>query len=215
MIEAQNQYRRRRGAPDITQDDAERMAKEDEAVRERGRGLNRTQTPRRVARALIVACGCRGRALGAALIADGLLARGTTRREAGVEAIEACGIEPAVADPDAVATLLDAIEGVSVVYWLLGSVGGEAGAALNGPRLERLLEELVDTPVRAFVYEAAGTAGRSRRRRAPRSFAPLPSAGASRSRSSIPIPAIGRPGLTRWSLRPFDCSAEKHLRDNS
>jgi hypothetical protein len=37
MIEAQNQYRRKRGAPDITEEDAERMAREDEAVRERGR----------------------------------------------------------------------------------------------------------------------------------------------------------------------------------
>jgi hypothetical protein len=28
---------------------------------------------------------------------------------------------------------------------------------VHGPRLERLLEKLVDTPVRGFVYEAAGT----------------------------------------------------------
>jgi hypothetical protein len=37
MIEAQNRYRRRRGASEITEEDAERMAKEDNAVRERGR----------------------------------------------------------------------------------------------------------------------------------------------------------------------------------
>jgi hypothetical protein len=37
MIEAQNKMRRRRGAPDLTEADAHRMAKEDEAVRERGR----------------------------------------------------------------------------------------------------------------------------------------------------------------------------------
>jgi len=37
MIEAQNQYRRRRGAPDLTEADAEKMAREDDAVRERGR----------------------------------------------------------------------------------------------------------------------------------------------------------------------------------
>ena len=30
-------------------------------------------------------------------------------------------------------------------------------AAVHGPRLERLLEHLVDTPVRGFLYEAAGT----------------------------------------------------------
>jgi hypothetical protein len=38
MIEAQNEYRRRRGAPEITQRDAERKAAEDEHVRARGRG---------------------------------------------------------------------------------------------------------------------------------------------------------------------------------
>jgi len=37
MIAAQNAYRRRRGAPEITEDDAHRMAREDEAVRDRGR----------------------------------------------------------------------------------------------------------------------------------------------------------------------------------
>src|SRR5438874_3057605 len=36
MIEAQNLYRRRRGARDLTEADAEKMAREDEAVRERG-----------------------------------------------------------------------------------------------------------------------------------------------------------------------------------
>jgi hypothetical protein len=37
MIEAQNEYRRRRGAAEITEEDAERMAREDEAVRDRAR----------------------------------------------------------------------------------------------------------------------------------------------------------------------------------
>jgi hypothetical protein len=37
MIEAQNEYRRRRGATDITEADAERWAREDETVRERAR----------------------------------------------------------------------------------------------------------------------------------------------------------------------------------
>ena len=40
MIEAQNQYRRRRGARDLTEADAEKMAREDDAVRERGRRLD-------------------------------------------------------------------------------------------------------------------------------------------------------------------------------
>jgi hypothetical protein len=38
MIEAQNVYRRRRGAREITEADAQRMASEDEAIRKRSRG---------------------------------------------------------------------------------------------------------------------------------------------------------------------------------
>lgn len=37
MIEAQNAYRRKRGAKEMTADDAEQMAREDEAIRERAR----------------------------------------------------------------------------------------------------------------------------------------------------------------------------------
>jgi uncharacterized protein YbjT (DUF2867 family) len=111
-----------------------------------------------MARALIVGCGCRGRELGSALIERGWVVRGTTRTDAGLTAIEAAGIEPVVADPDRIADVLDAIEGVSLLYWLLGSATGEADAvaALHGPRLERLLEEIVDTPVRGLVYEVTG-----------------------------------------------------------
>jgi hypothetical protein len=45
MIEAQNEMRRRRGKPDLTEADAQRMAKEDEAVRERGRRGEYGRTP--------------------------------------------------------------------------------------------------------------------------------------------------------------------------
>jgi hypothetical protein len=38
MIEAQNVYRRKRGAPEITEEDVERQAREDRALRARGRG---------------------------------------------------------------------------------------------------------------------------------------------------------------------------------
>jgi uncharacterized protein YbjT (DUF2867 family) len=114
-----------------------------------------------VARALIVGCGCRGRELGTGLLAAGWQVRGTTRDPARLAAIEAAGIEAALADPDRIATILDRIEGVTLVYWLLGSATGEpeAVAALHTDRLERLLEEVVDTPVRGLVYElAAGLA---------------------------------------------------------
>jgi hypothetical protein len=67
-------------------------------------------------------------------------------------------LEAVVADPDRVASILDHVADVTLVFWLLGSAVGEpeATAAVHGPRLERMMEKLVDTPVRGFVYEAAG-----------------------------------------------------------
>jgi putative NADH-flavin reductase len=113
-----------------------------------------------VARALIVACGCRGRSLGAALAEAGWQVRGTTREAGRLEGIEAAGIEAAVADPGSVGTVLDQIDGVAIIYWLLGSAEGEPSVveAVNGPRLEALFERLVDTPVRGLVFEGAGSA---------------------------------------------------------
>jgi uncharacterized protein YbjT (DUF2867 family) len=112
-----------------------------------------------VARALIVGCGCRGRTLGERLLEQGWEVRGTTRSEEAVAAIEAVGIEAALADPDRPDTLLELVGDVTVVYWLLGSAVGDAEniEAIHGSRLERLLERLVETPVRRFVYEAAGS----------------------------------------------------------
>ena len=111
-----------------------------------------------MARALIVGCGCRGRVLGEALLAAGWAVRGTSRREDGLAAIEAAGIEPALADPDRPGTLLELVGDVAVVVYLLGSAAGEPEVveAIHGPRLERLAEHLVDTPVRGFLYEGTG-----------------------------------------------------------
>jgi uncharacterized protein YbjT (DUF2867 family) len=111
-----------------------------------------------VARALIVGCGCRGRALGKVLLGEGWAVRGTSRRADGLAAIEAAGIEPAAADPDRPGTILELVGDVAVLVLLLGRAGGseEESAAIHGPRLERLLEHLVDTPVRGILYE--GTA---------------------------------------------------------
>lgn len=111
-----------------------------------------------MARALIVGCGCRGRELGERLLAEGWAVRGTSRREQGLAAIEAAGIEPALADPDRPGTILELVNDVAVLVLLLGRLSGsdEEVDAIHGPRLERLLEHLVDTPVRGVVYE--GTA---------------------------------------------------------
>jgi uncharacterized protein YbjT (DUF2867 family) len=112
-----------------------------------------------MARALIVGCGCRGRAVGKRLLAEGWSVRGTSRREDGLAEIEAAGIEPALADPAEPGTVLDLVGDVTVVAWMLGSAEGTAEelSAIHGPRLDRVLEKLVETPVRGFVYEAAGS----------------------------------------------------------
>jgi hypothetical protein len=107
-----------------------------------------------VARILIVGCGCRGTALGRALSGEHAV-RGTTRSPDRLAELDAAGIEGVVADPDRLATLVPAVAGVTVVCWLMASADA---ADLHGARLQTLLEHLVDTPVRGFVYEAAGTA---------------------------------------------------------
>ena len=101
-----------------------------------------------MARVLIVPCGCRGRLLAAELRADGFAVRGTTRG-ASVEAIAAVGAEPYVGDPDRIATLMDALHGVTVVVWLT------AGLEIPEGRLRMFWEKLVDTGVRGFVHEGA------------------------------------------------------------
>jgi uncharacterized protein YbjT (DUF2867 family) len=112
-----------------------------------------------MARALIVGCGCSGRALGSELRDEGWEVRGTSRTGEGLVPIEEAGIEPARADPERPGTILDLVGDVTVVLWLLGSAKGSAEdlAAIHGHRLEGLLERLVDTPVRGFLYEGVGT----------------------------------------------------------
>lgn len=112
-----------------------------------------------MARALIVGCGCRGRAVGGRLLRRGWQVRGTSRHREGLAMIEQSGIEPALADPAEPGTVLELIGDVSVVAWLLGSAEGdeEELAALHGPRLDRVLERIVETPVRGFVYDGRGS----------------------------------------------------------
>jgi threonine dehydrogenase-like Zn-dependent dehydrogenase len=107
-----------------------------------------------VARVLIVGCGCRGLALARALPEHAV--RGTTRSADRLVELERAGIEGVPADPDRLATLVRALDGVTVVCWLMG--GAVDSPAVNGDRLRTLMEHLVDTPVRGFVYEAAGGA---------------------------------------------------------
>jgi uncharacterized protein YbjT (DUF2867 family) len=106
-----------------------------------------------MARVLIVGCGCRGQALARALGDAGHAVRGTTRSPARHADIEAAGAEAVTADPDRLVTLMPAIEGVSVVCWLMGTAADDA---LHNERLESMLEHIVDTPVRGLVYETGG-----------------------------------------------------------
>jgi putative NADH-flavin reductase len=112
-----------------------------------------------MARILLVGCGCRGGELAATLLERGHAVRGTTRDDSRLEAIVAAGAEGALADPDKLSTLMPHVEGVSVLCWLMGSAGGEEETvkAVHGPRLETLMERLVDTHVRGVVYEGAGS----------------------------------------------------------
>lgn len=111
-----------------------------------------------MARCLIIGCGCRGRSLAAALRERGHTVRGTTRDPARSDQLERAGVEPFVADPDRVATLVPAFAQVGVACVLLGSATGtgEQLAALHSVRLEMLLEKMVDTTLRGVVYECAG-----------------------------------------------------------
>lgn len=102
-----------------------------------------------MARVLIVPCGCRGRALARELRAAGHAVRGTTRGGHRAD-IAAAGAEPYVGDPDRIATLMDALHGVTIVCWLMGTV---SAPDLHAGRLRMLWEKLVDTPVRGVVYE--------------------------------------------------------------
>jgi hypothetical protein len=108
---------------------------------------------------LIIGCGCRGLSLARALQARGHAVRGTTRRPSWAAEIEAAGAEARIGDPDRVATIAPAFEHVTIACVLLGSAVGvpEQIAELHGSRLEMLLSRMLDTTVRAIVYERAGT----------------------------------------------------------
>ena len=90
---------------------------------------------------------------------EGHAVRITTRTESGRAAIEATGAECWVGTPERLGTLRAALESVTIVFWLLGAVRGsqEEIGALHGSRLEFFLGQVIDTTVRGFVYEAAGS----------------------------------------------------------
>ena len=120
-----------------------------------------------MARILVVPCGCRGQALARELAAAGHAVRGTTRDPARAEAIRAAGAEPYLGDPDRIGTLMDALAGVTIVCWLMGTI---PVPELHEGRLRMLWEKLVDTPVRGVVYEGALPQGEQVARSASRTW---------------------------------------------
>ena len=92
---------------------------------------------------------CRALSLTRELVAEGHAVRSVTRGGSR-EAIEAAGGEAWIGDPDVIGTLRYALEGVTVLMWLLGNVDRPE---LHGSRLEMMLEKTIDTTARGVVYE--------------------------------------------------------------
>ena len=109
--------------------DGRAVAVRDRARAARARAAATNSGPGRVARALLVGCGCRGRELGARLLAEGWAVRGTSRTERGRRRSRRRASRRAIADPDRLGTVLDLVGDVTVVAWLLGSASGEPQAA--------------------------------------------------------------------------------------
>jgi hypothetical protein len=113
-----------------------------------------------VARILIVAGGCRGRSLAAAMVDEGHAVRITTRTEDRRAAIEATGAECWIGTPDRLATLRGALDSVTILCWLLATATATGPAyelsALHGSRLEYFMTQAIDTTVRGVLYEARG-----------------------------------------------------------
>ena len=120
----------------------------------------RPATLRAVARLLIVGGEARALGLARAVGREGHATRIVTRERARRAEIQDVGAECWIGDPDRLATLRGALEGVAIACWLLGSVAGshEDVRALHGPRLASFLGQAIDSTMRGFLYQAAGSA---------------------------------------------------------
>lgn len=147
-----------------------------------------------MARAMLIGCGCAGREAGAILAGRGWAVRGTSRSELGCGAIEAAGLDAAVADPDRVGSIVQLLGDVTALAWLLGAVPDPEGTVLNSERLGSLLEKLVDTPVRGLVFEA------------PASGEGLAAVEDAATRWQIPVEvvSVGRSDPGRWASEVAD-----------
>jgi hypothetical protein len=133
--------------------------RESHRPRESGSSKLSDGTLRAMARLLIIGGGHRGLRLARDIELDGHATRIVTRVEERRSSIEDSGAECWIGDPDRLATLRGALEGVTIACWLLGSVSGtqEQTRALHGPRLHSFLGQAIDSTMRGFLYEAAGS----------------------------------------------------------
>jgi uncharacterized protein YbjT (DUF2867 family) len=108
-----------------------------------------------VARILILAGGCRGRALARELVAAGHAVRVSARAESARAEIESVGAEPFIGTPERLATLRGALDGVTIACWLLSRASGEREEVreLHSARLDAFVRQMIDTTTRGFVYE--------------------------------------------------------------
>ncbi len=111
-----------------------------------------------MARVLIVGGGERGRAFAGALLEAGHAVRVVLEPDA-ADAPLPGGAEAFRGDASRVGTLKPALAQVTVACWLFGCPPEGAGevTALHSSRLERFLEQTLDSSVRGLVYEAAGS----------------------------------------------------------
>ena len=87
-----------------------------------------------MARVLIVGCGCRGQALARELRAAGHAVRGTTRDPARFRGDRGGRApSPTSATPTGSRTLMEALTGVTILCWLMGTARGRARAARRPP----------------------------------------------------------------------------------
>src|SRR3954452_20834870 len=104
-----------------------------------------------MARILIIGWDGRAGSLANELRERGHLVRGAAG-EAERRAIEDAGAEPVSADPDRLGTLLPHLQGVSAVCWLAG----------DSPRIQPLVETLIDTHARGLVCDPGPSAEAAR-----------------------------------------------------
>lgn len=113
-----------------------------------------------MARVLIVEGGERGLRLARVLVEEGHAVRVVTDDDSRSANIEAVGAERFPGTPGRLATMRGALEHVAVACWLLADLDdGDADLvrALHGPRLEQFISSAIDSTLRGFVYDAAGS----------------------------------------------------------